>query len=294
MNENEHTMPDLQTMVMEWLKAAGRFWGETGREEAGPADGDGRPRQAESFSTEAYAAMMKTYHAVSSAMSEPSAMDSLFRTTTILPDITTTLLVTGMRGYFALQQQIVDKIERIGNSSDSYRFDTIDQETLRAWSEIYQKEIRQYFNIPQLGLSRFYQERVNQALDKLNIFSTSLAEFLQLLSLPFEKSYRMMHEKVEELTRSGNLPEDSRAYYQMWVKILEGHFMTLFQSPEYNKTLGETMDALEDYLAARGRILQDMLQTLPVPSRKEMEDLCKEVYLLKKKIRTLEKANSEE
>ena len=195
--------------------------------------------------------MMKTYHALSSAMSEPSAMDSILRTARILPDITTTLLITGMKGYFALQQQIIDKIGRIGNSVDSYHFDAIDQETLRAWSEIYQKEIRQFFNIPQLGLSRFYQERVNQALDKLNIFSTSLAEFLHLLRLPFEKTYRMMHEKIEELTRSGNLPEDSRAYYQMWVKTLEGHFMTLFQSPEYNKTLKETVDALEDYLSAR-------------------------------------------
>lgn len=293
MSENEHTGPDLQIMVMEWIKAAGRFWGETGREDGSPADEDGRSRQAERFSIEAYAAMMKTCHAVSSAMSEPLAMDSLLRTTTILPDITTTLLVTGMKGYFSLQQQLIDKIGRMGNSTDSYRFDTIDQETLRAWSEIYQKEIRQYFNIPQLGLSRFYQERVNQALDKLNVFSTTLAEFLQLLWLPFEKSYHMMHEKIEELTRSGNLPEDSRAYYQMWVKILERHFMALFQSPEYNKALGETMDALEDYLAARSRILQDMLHTLPVPSRKEMEDLCKEVYLLKKKIRSLEKANGE-
>ncbi len=294
MSENEHTMPDLQTMVMEWLRAAGRFWGEPGREDGGPADEEGGSRQAERFSIEAYAAMMKTYQAVSTAMSEPSAMDSLLRTTTILPDITTTLLATGMKGYFALQQQIVDKIGRIGNSTDPYRIDNIDQETLRAWSEIYQKEIRQYFNIPQLGLSRFYQERVNQALDKLNIFSTALAEFIQLLWLPFEKSYHMMHEKIEELTRSGNLPEDTRAYYQMWVKILEGHFMNLFQSPEYNKALGETMDALEDYLAARSRILQDMLQTLPVPSRKEMEDLCKEVYLLKKKIRSLERANRED
>jgi hypothetical protein len=294
MSENEHAGPDLQTMVMEWFKTVGRFWGETGQEDGSPTDEDGQPKEAERLSIEAYAALMKTYHAFSSAMSEPSAMDSLLRTTTILPGITTTLLATGMKGYFALQQQIIDKIGKIGTRTDSYRFDAIDEETLRTWSEIYQKEIRQFFNIPQFGLSRFYQERVNQALDKLNIFSTSLAVFLHLLRQPFEKSYRMMHEKIEELTRSGNLPEDSRAYYQMWIKILEGHFMTLFQSPEYNKTLRETLDALEDYLAARGRILQDMLQSLPVPSRKEMEDLCKEVYLLKKKIRSLEKANSKE
>jgi len=196
-----------------------------------------------------------------------------------------------MKGYFTFQQQILDKIERIGNRTDAYRFDQIDQEALRAWSEIYQKEIRQYFNVPQLGLSRFYQERMNQVLDKFNVFNTSLTEFLQLLSLPFEKSFQVMQEKIEELAKNGDLPEDSRAYYRMWVKILEGHFMTLFQSPEYNKVLGETMDALEDYLSARNRVLQDMLQSLPVPTRKEMEDLCKELYLLKKKVRRLEKAN---
>jgi polyhydroxyalkanoate synthesis regulator phasin len=80
----------------------------------------------------------------------------------------------------------------------------------------------------------------------------------------------------------------------MWVKILEGHFMTLFQSPEYNKSLGETMIALEDYISARNRILQDMLQSMPVPTRKEMDDLYKEIYLLKKKVRDLEKANGKQ
>ena len=36
-----------------------------------------------------------------------------------------------------------------------------------------------------------------------------------------------------------SFPEDPKAYYQMWIKILEGHYMTLFQSPDYVKTLGE-------------------------------------------------------
>jgi hypothetical protein len=294
MNQSEQARPDLQAMIMGWLKTANHFW--TG---PSPGSGESSPEngpagQAERFSKDSYLSLMKTFHAMSAAMSEPPALDALFRGTTILPDIVSTFLLTGVKGYFTLQQQIIDKIGRIGNHADAYSFDNIDQETLRAWSEIYHKEIRQYFNVPQLGLNRFYQERINQALDKFNIFNTSLAEFLQLLSLPFEKSFHVLQEKIEELTRSGSLPEDTRAYYQMWVKILEGRFMTLFQSPEYNKSLGETMAALEDYLAARNRIIQDMLQSLPVPTRKEMDDLCKEMYLLKKKVRDLEKAKGKQ
>ena len=291
MNESEQSRPELQALILEWLKAANQFWTGTMQDKGQAASEDEREVHAKGLPNTAYVSMMKTFRAVSTALSEPPALDALFRGTTILPDVITTFLLTGMKGYFTFQQQILDKIERIGNRTDAYRFDQIDQEALRAWSEIYQKEIRQYFNVPQLGLSRFYQERMNQVLDKFNVFNTSLTEFLQLLSLPFEKSFQVMQEKIEELAKNGDLPEDSRAYYRMWVKILEGHFMTLFQSPEYNKVLGETMDALEDYLSARNRVLQDMLQSLPVPTRKEMEDLCKELYLLKKKVRHLEKAN---
>ena len=36
-------------------------------------------------------------------------------------------------------------------------------------------------------------------------------------------------------------------------------------------------------------ILEDMLQTLPVPKQREMDELYKEIYLLKKRIKALEK-----
>ena len=103
-----------------------------------------------------------------------------------------------------------------------------------------------------------------------------------------------MQEKLEELTKSGGLPEDTRVYYQMWLKNLEGHFMKLFKSGEYNRVLGETLAAMEDYLEARNKIIQDILQSLPIPTSKEMDDLYMEVYRLKKSVRTLEKAKERE
>jgi len=294
MSGSEKANPDLQTIIRQWLKTGNPSGAETEPGRSEHSSEQGQKAQAERLSKDAYFSMMRTFQAVSSAMSEPPVLDALFRSANILPDIVSTFVITGLKGYFALHQQVIDKMGKIGSHTDAYSFDNIDQEALRVWSEIYKNEIRQYFNVPQLGLSRLYQERVNQALDKFNIFSSALAEFLQLLSLPFEKSFRVLQEKIEELTRTGSLPEDSRGYYQMWVKILEGHFMTLFQSPEYNKSLGETMIALEDYISARNRILQDMLQSMPVPTRKEMDDLYKEIYLLKKKVRDLEKANGKQ
>ena len=148
-------------------------------------------------------------------------------------------------------------------------------------------------HIPQLGLARFYQERVSRALDEFNIFQANVAEFLHIFFLPMEKASKVMQEKLSEMAESGELPGDPKAYYQMWIKILEGHYMTLFKSPEYANAMGQTLNALENYKIAREKVIEDMLGMFPVPTQKDMDELYKELYHLKKKVKALEKEKVE-
>ena len=144
-------------------------------------------------------------------------------------------------------------------------------------------------NIPQVGLSRVYQERALAAVDKYNLFQAALGEFVHQLYLPLEKSYRSLHEEVAQLAEAGQLPEDAKAYYQMWIKHLEGHYMTLYQSPEYTQALGKTLSALNGWAAARREVLADALQALPVVTHREMNELYREIYQLKKQVKGLNK-----
>jgi polyhydroxyalkanoate synthesis regulator phasin len=75
----------------------------------------------------------------------------------------------------------------------------------------------------------------------------------------------------------------------MWLKILEGHYMTLFKSQEYTQALGKTLGSMEEFTMARQELLQDALQSLPVATDKDMDELYKELYELKKRIKQLEK-----
>jgi polyhydroxyalkanoate synthesis regulator phasin len=126
-------------------------------------------------------------------------------------------------------------------------------------------------------------------MDTFNIYQATVAEFSRLLSLPMEKSFQVLQEKFAELTDKGDLPEDPKKYYQMWIKILEGHYMTLFQSPEYTRALNKTLDSMSEFSKAKKEVFQDFLNMLPVPTHKEMDELYKEIYLLKKRIKELEK-----
>jgi hypothetical protein len=121
------------------------------------------------------------------------------------------------------------------------------------------------------------------------LFQAAAGEFFRLIYLPVTKSFAVIQEKLGESAEAGKLPEDSKQYYQMWIKILEGHYMTLFQSGDYVKALRKTLDAMSEFTAAKNDLMQDMLGTLPVSTQKDVDDLYEEIYLLKKRIKELEK-----
>jgi polyhydroxyalkanoate synthesis regulator phasin len=61
------------------------------------------------------------------------------------------------------------------------------------------------------------------------------------------------------------------------------------RTPEYTVTLGNTMKALRDFRVARTQLFMDVLQDLPIPTNKDMDELYKDLYLLKKRVKELEK-----
>lgn len=48
-----------------------------------------------------------------------------------------------------------------------------------------------------------------------------------------------------------------------------------------------TLSHSADYKAAQQRLLFDLLQPLPIPTNRDMDELYKEIYLLKKTVREL-------
>jgi class III poly(R)-hydroxyalkanoic acid synthase PhaE subunit len=217
-------------------------------------------------------------------------MKTLFKETGMLPEIFLKIAQSGLNSFVHLQRQWLQRAGKVQESTKSYTFENIDEDAVKVWTQLYETELRKFFNIPQLGLTRFYQEKMIRSVDQFNIFQNTVAEFLRLLSLPMEKSFQVMQEKLTVLADKGNLPEDSKAYYQMWIKILEGHYMTLFQSSEYTKILHKTLHSMSEFSQAKKDLLQDtLLYTLPIPTQKEMDELYKEIYLLKKRIKELEK-----
>jgi len=284
-----------ETLLEAWMKSATRFWDSMAKAWTGPLSASETPKPPggahESRARESMGSTLRMWQTISSTMIEPGAMDSLFQGINALPEVLTKTAQTGWEKFFAFQRQWFERAGKIGERTEAYKFDNLDQDAFRAWAEIYEEEFRKFLNVPQLGLTRAYQERMGRFTDRFNLFQGAMAQFIYLLYLPMEKSFKVMQERLEALSREKQLPENSQDYYRMWVKILEGHFMTLFKSSEYTQVLGKTLSAMEDFMVAKNEMLQDFVQMLPVPTQKDMDGLYKELYFLKRRVKQLEKSS---
>jgi hypothetical protein len=56
---------------------------------------------------------------------------------------------------------------------------------------------------------------------------------------------------------------------------------------EFIRTLNHTLHALEDFTTAKQELLSEATAALGFPTRREMDDLYREIYLLKKSMKGL-------
>ncbi len=294
--KSEYT--DMASMMGAWMKSAATFW--ENMPQAGSFDSnmfDFFPKQQKGPAYQAQKSIergAKIAQALAGMLSEPENLDAMFKAADTAPEFVMRLSNQVWEAFLEAQKKWAERAANIGNHEKAYNFEDLDHETFEAFREIYEKEFQRFFQVPQIGLTRFYQERVNKALDKYNIFQSTLGEFLYLFYVPLEKSASVMQEKIEEMVKKGEVKDNYKDYYSMWVKILEGHYMKLLQSPEYTKVMDKTISALVDYRSARDEMMYDVLQNLPIPTNREMDELYKEFYELKKKVRELAKKVDEQ
>lgn len=160
----------------------------------------------------------------------------------------------------------------------------------KSWFELFDNELRKVLNIPQLGLTRYYQEHVARAIEEYNDFQITMTNFVNLLTEPLIETTEKVREQVKTTREGGEeLVKDAKEQYKLWINKLEEAYLELLKSPEYTSALTEVLKALRDYKVSRQQLLIDLFQDLPVPTHKDMDELYKELYYLKKRVKELEK-----
>lgn len=191
--------------------------------------------------------------------------------------------------YAALSDEMQCCMEKIIGASESTDFQKMGDGLCRMWNEMYDEKISPIFQVPQLGLMRSHQEKAVKMVDKYNRLQTHLTELATLLSRPFHCCQKTLGAKMVKTAKNGDASKDPNTVYKEWVGELETQFMALFKTPQYITALSLTLKSLSDFIAVRDETMEDLLSNFPVAKKTEMDDMARELYELKKRLRKLEK-----
>ena len=96
-------------------------------------------------------------------------------------------------------------------------------------------------------------------------------------------------DEFKKKMNAGQIPEDPKVIYTLWIKALEGYFMEMLQSSEYINAMHSLINTVSDHKESRGKLVNTLLQQLEIPTNSEMDELYQEIYTLKKRLKTVEK-----
>jgi polyhydroxyalkanoate synthase subunit PhaE len=294
-DEKKRPETDPMSFFADWMKSAVDFWGSMAASHPGPGeraereDAEGPPADPAWKAHKTWDSSARVFGTLLSSLAEPDGMEAALKNAGMVPDFVMDMAQQTLDAWMTFNSEWMDRASRIGQQTKTYSFENIDQEIFKAFREIYEKEFQKYLQVPPLGLTRFQQERFNRYLDKFTLYQTALNEFLQMFYIPIEKSLLAMQEKFEEMADKGELHDDLQSHYRTWIKVLEGHYMTLLKSPEYTQGMTDAIDALVQYKKAREEMLNDIIGQFPIPTQREMDELYRDIYEMKKQIKSLTK-----
>ena len=295
MIEKEKTQESAQGVVFaDWVKSQVGAWEEAVKRTAqawqaplGDAPGGAGEPGKQPGPDEIGKGVLEFFQALSAIAGTPKPGD--FQSAKSVPDLMVKMLQPFWGYSIKLQKQWAEMTGATATGEPENMAEIVKQMT-KTFYDGQAEDFRKILNVPQLGLNRYYQERFNKAIEKASDYQSALTEFLQLLMIPVEKSYYAVQEEIAKLEKEGKAAnQDSRALYQLWIQKLEDHYMALLRSDDYMNTLRETLNCLHDYRAARAEFFMDLLQNLPIPTNKDMDELYKDLHILKKRVKELER-----
>ena len=127
---------------------------------------------------------------------------------------------------------------------------------------------------------------INQELAE---FNTRLVEYYKQLAETWNEAQKQFNKKVPEIPTDAEHLDSSK---RIWIDIFENYFTRLFDSPEFADNFGKMVSSELELAKRWNNMTSLMLETANMPTKKEVDELYKELHLLRKRVAKLEKIAS--
>lgn len=297
MHNQEKETPFENLFSNNWMNAASAFWENTFKVQTDAMESmsgmmnlfgtDANRSKADA----AFKMGTSVNKFVFSFFSNPANLSGFASASEVIPALAMNMANNLTASFAEIQSMLAAKSTKLGSEFKEIKMDEFNTGIYKIWKELYESDFKQFYHIPQLGLTRNYQEKMNEAMDKGNQFFMAFSEFMSLLSVPVEKAGSSVMEAYQKMVDENHISDEPKEIYKLWIKTLEGFYMQLLQSSEYSQALNGLINSHAQYKKAAGQVMTTCYKQLQIPTNQELDELYREIYLLKKKLRSIEKEN---
>ena len=155
------------------------------------------------------------------------------------------------------------------------------------WLKTYEATYGRLIEMPAMGPMREKSEKLMKNFTvSVNLYTTWMESLVNFQSV-FTEAMRRMREKMagmeEEISQ-----ETYKDFYKLWIETYSETFKEFLKSGHFSSDMGTLMSYSIDYQKNNREMLEEnYLKTLGLPTRTEIDEINKEVYLLKKQVKDL-------
>lgn len=159
----------------------------------------------------------------------------------------------------------------------------------RNMTELPARMMKKLLEIPPVGITRPYQEKINHSLDKITSFHSAAMDFLYCTFLPVEEATMITLREMAKQSETMNSPEDMKNVYDKWIKTLEHEYQSLFKTERYKKVIARIFSELGEFRSSYRELTVDLVHLSGLPGGKEVDGLCKDMFAMKKNMKEFER-----
>lgn len=127
---------------------------------------------------------------------------------------------------------------------------------------------------------------VIDSYEDLMEFNQRLVEYYKQLSDAWIEAQKKVNAKIPSIP---NDSEQLEAYKRIWIDIFENDFTELFDSGKFGQNYGKLVSAELELTKHWENVLNVLLNSMRLPTRKEIDEVYKELHELRKRVKKLEK-----
>jgi hypothetical protein len=171
-----------------------------------------------------------------------------------------------------------------GEGSDE-KLNEIYNKVTQHYLEFYQENVGKYLASPQFGIPREAFQQINIAITAYHKFMSAAGEFLMKFSTPLKKSMDILQQAIKDRERTDEGFKSAKEVYNFAVKIFDKECDDWLKSPAGVQCVVNMVDKYLDYRKKLNPVKDIWFKSLSIPTKREMEDVYRGIYDLKKKTR---------